>query len=1233
MRRAIAPFLTGLVSIQAQTLLLREYIVLFGGSGLSIGIFMTAWFIWVGLGAALFNSSDRVRRVTTTHINELLLLWPVTIVLTMPVLRAIRQLTGVAAYEPVPPVALIGAALITTLLFSGMTGLLFPAAAARQGDKQQDSAIKAYWAEAVGAVIGGGLVTVMLYLSVNLITQIGIIILITAILTIIGRFYSQKHHFYTYFALFLTMVIGFSLVFAGSRIDRYFAKTRLYASTRGLYFVSRHETPYRVLTLARNSGQKVVLSNGNIALTKPFTSKDCGISAFVLAQTGARHVLALGLEGIRLAPLIKYRDTDLTVVFPDKMAWHVISAFFNGFSRNLHFIARDPRIFLARTKARFDAVVIAGGEPSLLAANRLYTVEAFRLVRGVLRKGGIVAVPARIPENFMGTIFRQYGGSILTTLRKVFAYTGIVPGAGGLFVAGNSPIVLTPDELIRKFKKRAGPDIKSFPPEAFYSLLKPERQAFLKKQYRISAPINTDNRPMAFYLKLLTLLKAGGGRASVRILDAFREHTLPVLLVVLFVGLLMLLIGRFRHDNKTPYGSTFAIMAVGAAGMGIFVLLLAAFQATLGTLFEDLGMAGAAFMSGLAIGALAMKRPSSIFGNAFRVLYTVIAGMIVAIMANIRFFDLTRPAFLGLFMVSGLITGGFWPVIAHTISLQTAARLETWDHIGAAFGALFFGVIVLPCMGVKGTGEAVGVLIVLAGVAMAMDGLRIRRFHGLRAWIAYTGPLPKTGIVLTALILIAIFTLPRLRPAPGLKTAISVKNLRNYETFSKAVKHETPFIHYELQGVDPGKNAYMVLSAAINPKIKGFAGPINLMLSIDKKGVIRKVRVIQSGETPAYVVNFPRFLKQFEGKSVDLDFILGRTPGIDAMTGATITSRAATRIVNTVDRSVATELLHHTPGHVRSRSIHIDSETWYVLLIFILGLLVHYFVGSWVRLAFLGLVVAVGGIVLNVSLSIPWLQGLFRLDLPPFTNLHLFLLTLLVLATTPLLGTIWCAHLCPFGALQELISRIGTRLHILKNPRARLEKTLRGMRYVILFMVVLSLYGSNPAKIGEIDPLSTVFSGHIFGMALFLAILVSMGALFNFRFFCRNICPVGAFLSAIGGISSVFGLGPARDFRHCDLGVNNHRDHDCIQCNRCARELNQAGAKPIPQGKILTDIVYIALILTAAFIFANRLATDSFQPSAHGIGRARQVNMQRLQQRIQSNTLSNHKAMFYKKQP
>ncbi|MCG6879033.1 MAG: FMN-binding protein [Deltaproteobacteria bacterium] len=1162
MKRALAPFLVGFVSIQAQTLLLREYLVLFGGSELSIGFLMACWFLWIGLGAMLFAASNNIRKLTTKNIGWLLAAWPFTVLLEVPLLRMAREFMGVAAYEPVPPLSLLIAALMTTLLTSTMTGLLFPAAAAHQEGDQRGSAVRAYWVEGLGAVTGGATVTLMLSLSINLFTQIGILALIAVIFAVIGRFYAHKRFFLTFSGLFF--IAGLSLLFAGGRLDTYLARAQLSAGTKGLSFVSRLETPYRVLTLARSGNQKTVLSDGNIVLTWPFTTEDQGIGACLLAQTKGRDFLALGMEGLRLAPITMYNDTRLTVVFPDRTAYRAIADFFGPFGPKLRFVAQDPRVFLAQTRERFDAVLVAGGEPSLLAANRLYSVQAFQLVKRVLRKNGILAVPARIPENFVGQQFKEYGKAILSSLRTVFSNTGIVPGAGGLFVAGEQPMSMAPAEVINRFEERAGTGA-GFPPKAFYALLKPERQTFLKQQYQQAAPIlNTDNRPMAFYLKLLTLLKAGGDWTSVRILDHFRQRTMPVLLVVLGVLVFMLFLGRFRAGGSRPYGVNFAVGAVGAAGMGMVILLFAGFQAIAGTLFRDVGTAGGAFMLGLVLGAIAMEKLASTAVLRSQVAYSMVAGLVVGVTALLmphRFSGFARTEFFALFGLTGAVVGGFWPVVSHSFSRQTAAGLETWDHFGAALGALVFGVLILPCLGLRGTGMAAGALVLLAGLSLALDRLHIpRQFHRMRGYLSHqTHPLKSTALVVFGLVLSVLFALPYLKPAEKLRTSLPIEELRNYETFRTAREKEKPFIHYALDGVknSPG-GVIITLSAAIAPDIKGFAGPINLLLSIDKQGIIRKIRVIQSSETPAYVANFPRFLKQFEGRSIDLDFMLDRPDGIDAITGATISSRAATEIINAVDRAVATTLLHHARKNaVKQQKLNFDPETWYVLALIILGLSVHYFSGPWIRLLFLGLVVWVGGFLMNVSLSIPWLQHLARFRFPPLSNLHAFILTAFVLVTTPLLGSLWCAHLCPFGALQELLSRLGARLHLLHNPSPRVEKIMRGTRYVMLLFVILSLYGPNPTQAGAIDPLSTFFSGHLFGAAMGLCIVISFGALFNFRFYCRNLCPVGAFLSALGGLSGLFGLRPARKFGRCDLGVKNHWDNDCLQCNRCIRELRE----------------------------------------------------------------------------
>ncbi|EFK06968.1 conserved hypothetical protein [delta proteobacterium NaphS2] len=68
------------------------------------------------------------------------------------------------------------------------------------------------------------------------------------------------------------------------------------------------------------------------------------------AQTKGRDFLALGLEGLCLAPITRYNDTRLTVVFPDRAAYRAIAGFFGPFGPELRFVAQDPRVFLAQTR-------------------------------------------------------------------------------------------------------------------------------------------------------------------------------------------------------------------------------------------------------------------------------------------------------------------------------------------------------------------------------------------------------------------------------------------------------------------------------------------------------------------------------------------------------------------------------------------------------------------------------------------------------------------------------------------------------------------------------------------------------------------------------------------------------------------------------------------------------------------------------------------------------------------
>lgn len=77
---------------------------------------------------------------------------------------------------------------------------------------------------------------------------------------------------------------------------------------------------------------------------------------------------------------------------------------------------------------------------------------------------------------------------------------------------------------------------------------------------------------------------------------------------------------------------------------------------------------------------------------------------------------------------------------------------------------------------------------------------------------------------------------------------------------------------------------------AVSPR--GYGGPIELMVGIDEKGEVCGVKVLNQRETPGLGANVvrPKFLDQFKGKT--LNDPIEPKKDIDAITGATISSRA-----------------------------------------------------------------------------------------------------------------------------------------------------------------------------------------------------------------------------------------------------------------------------------------------------------------------------------------------------
>lgn len=188
----------------------------------------------------------------------------------------------------------------------------------------------------------------------------------------------------------------------------------------------------------------------------------------------------------------------------------------------------------------------------------------------------------------------------------------------------------------------------------------------------------------------------------------------------------------------------------------------------------------------------------------------------------------------------------------------------------------------------------------------------------------------------------------------------------------------------------------------------------------------------------------------------------------------------------------------------------------------------------------------------------------FLMNDPMTVILWLFVgLTLLVWGR----GT-FCGWLCPFGALQELISLVANAIGIRQRRlRAALDAKLKWVKYLVLATLLTSLYVAPrfAEKAVEIEPFKTAISFYFqrdWPYVLWAVACLLLGVVV-YRGYCRYICPLGAALASVNFLQRWSWIArrdacgtPCQSCRHrCEYqaiaptGKINYSE--CFQCLDC----------------------------------------------------------------------------------
>jgi spermidine synthase len=760
-----ALILIGFTAAIAQIVLLRELMVVFYGNESSIGLMLGSWLFWTAAGSSVAGHLAARARQPRRLMAGIQVLIAAILPWTVLAVRAAKGLLQTVPGEVLGPGAMLLTSFSTLGPLSILSGALFTAGSKVYAETAATSAGEAtgsvYLWEAVGSS-GGGVVAGLMLIRYLSSLEIAWLLAVLNLMAASGLAMAARP--LRYAAIGGLVGIAAVLAFFGWPQSLEAISQRHF--WRGLHLVATRNSVYGSLAVVGTEGSRSVYENGVVLFNVPDpAAAEEAVHYALLEHPSPRSLLLIGgglngsiAQALRHPTLerVDYVELDPAILdlareyFPNE--WRALRS-----DPRVRVHVTDGRLFLKTTQSTFDVVIVNLPEPQNAQLNRFYTVEFFREVSRKLTPTGLLSFQLRSSEDYISAEQGQFLRSIDKSLRAVFPEVTAIPGETVHFFAARRAGTLASGagELLARLHARNLET--SYVSEYFIPFrMMPDRMLDLEKQMRPleATPVNRDFAPVAYYFDVA--LWAGefnqGYRRFFRTLAGIDFGTMVaafgVVLAVLVVGGRLATRAsttRFGAGGKTlpdgrgaaRFAAGFSTAAMGFTMIGLELLLLLAFQAVYGYVYQQLAVVIAAFMAGMALGSwLGMRRAAH---GGIRVLAItqvlaaaaplVLLGLFEAIGRANGTLGLvaSQIAFPALALISGMLGGYQFPVASRiffgetqtsTPVMRRPGTLYALDLAGSCLGAVLFSAWLVPVFGFFKT-ALLSAMVSLAPAAMA----------------------------------------------------------------------------------------------------------------------------------------------------------------------------------------------------------------------------------------------------------------------------------------------------------------------------------------------------------------------------------------------------------------------------------------------------------------------------------------------------------------------------------
>lgn len=670
-------FLLGFNTVIIQLVILRELFSIFSGNELLAGLVLACWFIFTGLGAyvAKFKKSR-----ANFYLAFLLITLP--LVLTALLLLAVtyfkNQLFHPGVMQgPVEIFFIICCVLFPVCFLSGAAFTVF--ASCRQGDKNEIAGL--YAVESLGSITGGALFSFVL---IHFFDGFQILSIVAAL----NAFYFVKILTTSMRTVSLWFHVALMLLMAGVLAITDIKDSALERLFSGQKIIETSENEFGKLVVTKSSGQFNMYQNGSLINTGNNEIAAEESAHYAMIQRPQAHcVLQIsGNAGLIGKEIQKYPVKQIDFVDMNKDGKRLEKKYFSsdGICKSNQYIT-DPRLFVRKTVAKYDVVLLNTPEPMFAQTNRFYTIEFFKELKKCMNENSVLGLSMPGVENYMNRAAADMNSSIYNTLKAVFRNVILIPGNRLFFISSDGPLTM---EIAAAINQN---NITNLYVNEYFiddELLSQKSKTIMWK-LDPRAQINHDFKPVTYYYGLQFWL------------SHYRVQLFYPLILICVIFLLLLSI--LKPVN-------IALMSSGFTASSVEMIVIVAFQALYGYVYSQLGIIFTLFMAGLFAG-------SYFFGGKIRAGFLSFillqAALLLFLSLAWLFFenvyhlpDVVQYVFYLILFLQATITGMQFAVstkLKQQPVVANAGNSYSIELVGSAAGALLVTTFAIPLLGIQNT--------------------------------------------------------------------------------------------------------------------------------------------------------------------------------------------------------------------------------------------------------------------------------------------------------------------------------------------------------------------------------------------------------------------------------------------------------------------------------------------------------------------------------------------------